>query len=391
LNSLDQSAEAELEFDFASLARLAAAESYEDIRLLLARLVRKYRQSRPDLAAQLDASLRTTRARSGKASVLRRNEDMHRRSGVDDDAPTDRESGLALLREFDDREGMPPPFLHPSLLKEVESIVRERKEVDRLLERGIRPTRSAILVGPPGVGKTLSARWIASLLGRPLWVLDLTAVMSSLLGKTGSNLRAAFDHAKAHAAVLLLDEIDAIAKRRNDETDVGELKRLVTVILQEVDHWPDTGLLLAATNHPELIDRALWRRFDAVLSFEPPDRQATRLAVARFLGSEAKAFEPWLEALVFSMKGLSLSDVERTLTRLRRRFALETASAEQLVRELLEANREPPSRHERLSLAVALASAGELSHTEISRQTGVSRDTIRKHAGPSPRQGRGLK
>jgi hypothetical protein len=96
-------------------------------------------------------------------------------------------------------------------------------------------------------------------------VLDLIVVMSSYLGKTGNNLRSALDHAKANEAILLLDEIDAIAKRRSDESDVGELKRLVTVMLQEVDDWPDTDLLLAATNHPELVDPALWRRFDAEL------------------------------------------------------------------------------------------------------------------------------
>lgn len=125
------------------------------------------------------------------------------------------------------------------------------------------------------MGKTLSARYIAAQIDKPLWVLDLTTVMSSLLGKTGNNLRAVFDHAKQNEAVLLLDEIDLIAKRRSDESDVGELKRLVTAILQEVDNWPDTGLLLAATNHPELIDPALWRRFDAILRFEVSDRPAT--------------------------------------------------------------------------------------------------------------------
>ncbi|KAG1531821.1 hypothetical protein G6F50_016490 [Rhizopus delemar] len=91
---------------------------------------------------------------------------------------------------------------------------------------GLTPTRSAIFVGPPGVGKTLKARWLAAQLKVPLYVLDLTAVMSSLLGKSGTNLRAAIDFAKREPCVLLLDEIDAIAKRRSDDSDVGELKRL---------------------------------------------------------------------------------------------------------------------------------------------------------------------
>ena len=140
-------------------------------------------------------------------------------------------------------------------------------------------------MGPPGVGKTLTARWLAAQLKVPLYVLDLTAVMSSLLGKSG-NLRAAIDFAKREPCVLLLDEIDAIAKRRSDDSDVGELKRLVTVILQEVDEWPASSVLLAATNHPELIDPALWRRFDLVVQFKTPDEQAVKEAIKRFLGPD---------------------------------------------------------------------------------------------------------
>ena len=305
--------------------------------------------------------------------------------------PVDRESKLALLRVYDDTGGLAPPLLPPGLLKEVRAIVQERQERSRLLALGIPPTSSAILVGPPGVGKTLSARWIASLLGQPLWVLDLTAVMSSLLGKTGNNLRAALDYAKANAAVLLLDEIDAIAKRRSDESDVGELKRLVTVILQEVDHWPDTGLLLAATNHPELIDPALWRRFDAVLKFDQPDRSATAAAIERFLGGDADTFRRWLDVLSLALQGQSLSDVERALSRMRRGHALGTESVEELVRSLVENNPVVHGKAERLALALELARTGAYPHMEISKLTGVARDTIRKYAGPSPRQGRGLK
>lgn len=140
------------------------------------------------------------------------------------------------------------------------------------------------------MGKTLTARWLAAKLEVLLYVLDLTAVMSSLLGRSGNNLRTALDFAKRSPCVLLLDEIDAIAKRRSDDTDIGELKRLVTVILQEVDEWPATGLLLAATNHPELIDPALWRRFDLVVEFKMPDIAAIRVAVKQFLGPDFGLF-----------------------------------------------------------------------------------------------------
>ncbi|MBY0341164.1 MAG: ATP-binding protein [Rhodocyclaceae bacterium] len=378
----------EVEKDFANLARLAASDSLEDTRLLLARLVRKYRQQRPELAALLDQSLKASQTRSVGNNVLRR--DISPPAG-EANLPVDGDSRLALIRVFDDRKGLVAPILPPNVQDAIGAIIQERKESSRLAAHGISPTRSAILVGPPGVGKTLSARWIASALDKPLWVLDLTAVMSSLLGKTGNNLRAALDHAKTHGAVLLLDEIDALAKRRSDESDIGELKRLVTVMLQEVDQWPDSGLLLAATNHPELVDPALWRRFDLVLKFEAPDAAAIAMAIERFLGEDLKVFAPWLDVLAAGMQGQSLSDVERSINTLRRGHVLQTAPAEKLISGAIGQRQESLSKAERLQLAIELARAGQHTHVQISQMTGVARDTIRKHAGPSPRQGRGHK
>lgn len=378
-----------IEGDFASLARLAASESYEDTRLFLARLIRKYRQSHPELASLLDQSLQSTQARSSGNSVLRRGASLAEASETP--LPVDGDSRLALIRVFDDRGGLAPPILQSGVYDAITAIVRERQESERLAARGISPTRSAILVGPPGVGKTLSARWIASSLHKPLWVLDLTAVMSSLLGKTGNNLRTALDYAKKNSAVLLLDEIDAIAKRRSDESDIGELKRLVTVMLQEVDQWPDSGLLLAATNHPELVDPALWRRFDMVVKFDAPDVASINVAIKRFLGDDQKVFQPWIDILATGLQGQSLSDVERSINALRRGHALQTGSIEKLISSAIDHRKEELRKPERLNLAIQLARAGQHTHVQISQMTGVARDTIRKYAGPSPRIGRGLK
>ncbi|MBV8035534.1 AAA family ATPase [Roseateles sp.] len=374
----------EISSDFATLARLAASQAYDDIRLLLARLIRKYRVLRPELASQLDHSLKASQTRGVGASALRRNT-----PGLATAPQSDGQ--LSLIKVFDDLEGMAAPLLPNVLERQVDAIVSERRQREALLARGIPPTRSAILVGAPGLGKTLSARWIAYQLGRPLWVLDLTAVMSSLLGKTGSNLRAALDHAKANSAVLLLDEVDAIAKRRSDQSDVGELKRLVTVILQEVDQWPDTGLLLAATNHPELVDPALWRRFDAVLNFGPPDEATTTIAVRRFLGQDLAELEPWVGELAAGLKEKSLSEVERAVNSIRRAHALEQAPIRELVQGLVGTGITGMSKAEKLEMALQMARSGKHSHQEISRITGVARDTIRRHAGPSPRRGRGMK
>lgn len=375
----------DFEDDFANLVRLSAQESPEDVRLLLAKLVRKYRTRRPQFAERINQALRTTQTRSTGTSILRR--------GLQHDTnaqtlPVDADSRMSLIRVFDDLAGLDAPLLQPELLNQVQRIIRERRERAKLAAHGVRPTRSAILVGPPGVGKTLSARWIACQIGKPLWVLDLTTVMSSLLGKTGNNLRTVFDHARTNEAVLLLDEIDSIAKRRSDESDVGELKRLVTAILQEVDAWPDTGLLLAATNHPELVDPALWRRFDAILTFEMSDQATIEIAVRRFLGTDVQAFEPVVRLLAASLQGSSLSDVERAVKALRRNAVLENSEPAHAVVAMAAQHVERLDKAARLDLAVELARTKALSHNKIMELTGVARDTIRKYAGPSPIKGR---
>jgi SpoVK/Ycf46/Vps4 family AAA+-type ATPase len=163
------------------------------------------------------------------------------------------------------------PILAVGLKKELDDVIREWESLDVLLQEGLAPARMLLFCGAPGVGKTLAAHWIAKQLNLPLLTLNLATVMSSFLGKTGNNVRAVFEHASQTPCVLLLDEFDAIAKRRDDDTDVGELKRLVNVLLQSLDDWPPNSLLIAATNHGDLLDPAVWRRFDRILNFQKPD------------------------------------------------------------------------------------------------------------------------
>lgn len=375
----------QIEEDFATLAALAVGPTPESVRLMLAKLVRRYRITHPALAGRLGDALRTSQTRTVGHAVLRKTSTSL--MGNAEQLPVDADSRNSLIRIFDDLSGLDAPFLTPELQQGIDAIVRERKNRKRLESHGIPPTRSAILIGPPGVGKTLSARWIAFQLGKPLWVLDLTTVMSSLLGKTGSNLRAVFDHAKANEAVLLLDEVDAIAKRRSDEADVGELKRLVTAILQEVDAWPTTGLLLAATNHPELVDPALWRRFDHTFRFDTPAPELTEAAIRRFFGGSQEAFEEVIPLLALALAGMSLSDVEKAVASLRRRALLENTAPVELAMPLATEFAHKLDKKQRLDLAIRLAKS-LLPHETIRTLTGVSRDTIRKYAGPSPVRGR---
>lgn len=363
--------------DLAQVVRLALAEQNEDVRLFVARLVRKYRDSDPVLAKQLDLFLKS---KSVKARSPLRKSPKLKLPETDHVLPVDDESRLSLLKVYTDTPDCEVPLMSESLAENLSQLIQERHQTERLMSLGLQPTRSAIFVGSPGVGKTLTARWIAAQLGLPLYILDLTAVMSSLLGRSGNNLRAALDFAKRVPCVLLLDEIDAIAKRRSDDADIGELKRLVTVIMQEVDEWEASGLLLAATNHPELIDPALWRRFDLIVEFDLPDKESIKEAIKRFFGSDYAMFDSWIDILTLAFKGQSFSDIERTIQRFRRVLALNMSTDRELVEEFVKARVSDLDHKSKIEIATNLAVQSHLSQHAISNITGVSRDTIRKYS-----------
>jgi ATP-dependent 26S proteasome regulatory subunit len=248
----------DIETDFVHLARFTLSGKRHDALLLIRRALPSLAKKRPDLAVELGALIAGT-------DVLRR---AH--NAPVEPIPVDLDSHLELLRREDSPVLPVEPIWSESIQKELTQICLERAQLERLNAAGVMPTRSLLFVCPPGVGKSLAARFLASELKRPLLTLDLAAVMSSFLGRTGNNIRAVLNFARQGPSVLLLDEFDAIAKRRDDSAEIGELKRLVTVLLQSIDDWPPHGILIAATNHPDLLDPAVWRRFERILRFEVP-------------------------------------------------------------------------------------------------------------------------
>ena len=164
------------------------------------------------------------------------------------------------------------PTLTPPATEAVERIVAEYQQHESLGRHGLAPTRTLLLCGLPGVGKTMTAAWISDQLGLPLYAIEPAWIMTSLLGDSARNLTNAFHEAQQTPCVALLDEIDAFGKSRDDPYDVGELKRLVTTLLVELDRWPPGKLIIGATNHPGLLDHALERRFEKRLTLHPPGR-----------------------------------------------------------------------------------------------------------------------
>ena len=292
--------------------------------------------------------------------------------------PVDQDSRLQLARiEYPSGNINEEPIWGSIIKQRLDQLINERKHEIRLIEANLSPTKSLLLTGPPGVGKSLTARWIAQKLNRPLVILDLSAVMSSFLGRTGNNLRHVLDYAKSISCVLLLDEFDAIAKRRDDIGELGELKRLVTVLLQEVDDWPASGLLVAATNHPDLLDPAIWRRFEMILEFSLPSEYQTQNAIIRFFGEDAGSVEYLVPAISTVLSACSYSDIEREIKRIKRESIIGGQSLEEGSRELIQSKIALLDSKVRKEVAIQLTNSGHYSQRQATELTGVSRDTIR--------------
>jgi SpoVK/Ycf46/Vps4 family AAA+-type ATPase len=354
--------------ELVQLARLALLGKERDVQVFVRRLANRYKQQAPEVADTLGKLLREA---NSKGSILR--------GAAVESIPVDLDSRLQLARpEFPVHLDFEPHW--PDAVQQaLEQIVFERKKEEELYNENLHPTRTALFTGPPGVGKTLAARWVAHHLELPLIVLDLAAVMSSFLGRTGNNLRNILDYAKGIRCVLLLDEFDSIAKRRDDDADVGELKRLVTVLLQEIDHWPHTSLLIAATNHKELLDPAAWRRFEVIVDFGLPSIADVRRTVELFLG-EMPYEKTWATVLTRVLHGLSFADIERTVRRAKLEAVVQSVPLEAKLKTLVQDRINSLRRTERKALALDLITAG-LSQREAHDWTGVSRDTIRKYQG----------
>jgi len=210
------------------------------------------------------------------------------------------------------------------------SVLDEFRQRDLIKSHGLRLRSKLLFCGPPGCGKTLCAEVFAHEIRLPLLVANMDTLISSFLGETASNLRKVFDYAADRPVVLLLDEFDAIARLRDDESQHGELKRVVNSLLQLIDRFSGAGFLIAATNHERQLDAAIWRRFDEVVYFAKPDRsQIGRLLQLKFRNFKTE-FDPVSKAA--SLSGFSHAEIERVCLNAIRRSILQKRSSVDEVR-----------------------------------------------------------
>lgn len=214
-------------------------------------------------------------------------------------------------------EALEELVLHPFVESKLQGFLSGVAEFDRWHAEGISTPNRLLLHGPPGTGKTSIARLIASRLDLPLLVSRSDILVSSLLGQTSKNIRTIFDFAQARPCVLFLDEFDALAKARTDSREIGELQRVVIALLQNIDAFPESSVLIAATNHPELLDTAAWRRFGDNIKIRLPGREERRRLWLSKLG-QVKISENGLEMLVAYSDGLSAAAIQAAASDIRR-------------------------------------------------------------------------
>lgn len=165
-------------------------------------------------------------------------------------------------------------FLSENNREHFVQLIKEHTYIKELQQYGLPVNNKILLQGSSGCGKTMTAKAIANALGKNIIILNLSNIVSSRIGETSQNIKMIFDKAARERSVLFLDELDQIGKARgSDDKDVGEMRRLVNTLIQLIDYYPENALLLCATNHPEIIDTALLRRFQLKINYEMPSNE----------------------------------------------------------------------------------------------------------------------
>lgn len=360
--------------DLIKLFEAALAADYTAVRRIGGMLARK-------LAEGEDAEAAKT-----LQGLLRKKGVPLQASGYAEAIPRDAGSRLPLVEEAPWPTS--PIFLGGNAVQAIEQFIEDASNIALLSENGISSRLGILLYGPPGTGKSLLAGHIAARLQRPFYVARLDSVISSRLGETSKNIRGMFDFIPTKQAVLFLDEMDALAKLRDDRHELGELKRVVNTVLQGLDSLTDDVIVIGATNHPHLLDPAIWRRFPYKAELHSPDNDVREAMWRHFLYQDREdgGASALLARLSPKMTG---AEIENFAHAARRRAIISkqdmslphillaiASSAEGA--PMLPDNR-PLSAEERKRLANLLSDEADMPQTEIARTLGVSRQMIHRY------------
>lgn len=255
-------------------------------------------------------------------------------SGANNRAQPRVRDGSGGIHQQEARRSLRDLYLESFVRNACIDLIEEQRRADLLRAHGLEPRHSVLLIGPPGNGKTSLAEALAYEMALPLFTVRYEAVVTSYLGETAQRLRRLFDYARTQPCVLFFDEFDAIGKERGDTHETGEIKRLVTTLLLQLDDLPSYCVVVGATNHPELLDRAAWRRFELKLHIDRPDRDR----MIEYFSDQIQALDerPGYTAarLYDCVQPNSFSEAEDFFLDVRRRYVL--AQGERTLRTLID-------------------------------------------------------
>jgi len=235
-------------------------------------------------------------------------------SGSINATPRDKDSLLELYEIVQPDISFADVILPENQKQILTQVIQEQKNSEKLIQHSMAPINRVLLCGPPGCGKTMTAYALARELNLPVAYVRLDGLVSSYLGQTSTNLRKVFDAVKNQRIVLFLDEFDAIAKKRDDSNELGELKRVVTTLLQNFDNMPVNVLLIAATNHEHLLDPAIWRRFNVTITLDLPTEKQRMIMIQRWIDKYKIEGKISSKSLAKVTKGLSGAGIAELMT-----------------------------------------------------------------------------
>jgi SpoVK/Ycf46/Vps4 family AAA+-type ATPase len=230
--------------------------------------------------------------------------------------------GRDFLSEITPRRTLSDLVLSPDARRSVDELVEEQVRADLLRAHGLEPRSRVLFVGPPGTGKTTLAEAVAEAINVSLFVVRYELMIGSYLGETATRLKRVFDYARTTPCVLFFDEFDAIGKERGDVHETGEIKRVVSSLLMQIDELPSYTVVIAATNHPELLDRAAWRRFQVRLNLPLPTESELTSYIEAFFSKFDEPAGHASSSIVKALGTISYAEAEQFCLDVRRRQVL---------------------------------------------------------------------
>jgi len=325
-----------------------------------------------------------------------RNSDVNEKSGVSNSnntffslsrsaspqIPKDKDSLLSLFETIEPSIGFEQLFYSPDVSNAFQQIIQEWRKSELLIKAGMTPSRRILLYGPPGCGKTIAGLALAKTIQMPVAYVRLDGLFSSFLGQTSANLRKVFEAVASPPRVLFLDEFDAVAKKRDDSQEIGEIKRIVISLLQNLDFLPPEVLVIAATNHQHLLDPAIWRRFDINLNIGFPGKEARKIMIETWLRNHNIKTNVNLEQLAAITEHFSVSRIKNIVFQTVKNAIItkgtQDVSTDDFIRQMIFIEGYGQSKESLLAFAKELRDA-KITLDNIARITGIPKSTISDH------------